>query len=203
MRTFIALELPTPIQQLLEKEQQRLRARLQKEGMDRRLRFSSPHNMHLTLRFLGETTETQVQAIARQLAHIAPERTPMDLALTQLGCFPSLKKPIVLWMGVGGEIEALARLQAAIEQLVSASGFAADRHGFSPHVTLARVHRGASIQEKQQLGRLLQETTAGKAKEESAFPATHVVHFRSDLQSGGPVYTPLTTVPLGRGEMPA
>lgn len=197
MRTFIALELSTEIQQTLAEEQQRMLAHLRAEGLHRLVRPVAPTNAHLTLRFLGETTDAQVKAIEQQLSTVAQDHPRFGLTLTGVGCFPSLKKPSVLWLGIGGEVAALSHLQEEIENLAQSAGFVADRRTFSPHITLARVRRGARTQEVRQLGTLLQaQMEHGAGRPPIPFQAAQVVHFRSQLRPDGPVYTPLTTVSL-------
>ena len=58
--------------------------------------------------------------------------------------FPNPRRPRVLWVGLEGDLNALAGLQAAVEQAVTGLGYAAEERPFSPHITLGRVRRGVS-----------------------------------------------------------
>ena len=64
MRTFIALELPSPIREAIRLRQQQLRDALTEAGLARCFRWSAVENIHLTLRFLGETDRGQTERIA-------------------------------------------------------------------------------------------------------------------------------------------
>jgi 2'-5' RNA ligase len=198
MRTFIAIELHAEVQNKLAAHQRRLRALLRPPGLDKCIRWSPTANAHLTLRFLGETTDEQAHTIARALPEICAHHAQFGLVLNGFGCFPNLNKPRVLWLGMGGAIEALQQLQAEIEGMVQALGMPAETRPFSPHITLGRVKRNVHTNQMRQLGEILQAEMGQRADQTEAAPAlvTHVIHFRSQLQRGGSVYTPLTTAPL-------
>lgn len=143
MRLFIAVELPGEIRVKLEQLIGALRARLP------RARWVRPEGIHLTLRFLGEVAQEDVEELARQLRRVVPgTQAPFDVAVGGLGVFPANAKPRVLWIGVGhppsaGD-DAVARLTALrtkVEEAVTAASLprvAADSRLFKPHLTLAR-----------------------------------------------------------------
>jgi 2'-5' RNA ligase len=201
MRTFIAIELPTPIREAVRLRQQQLRAALKEAGLEGCFRWSAMDNIHVTLRFLGETDRGQTERIAAGLAEIARRRQGFSLCVGGMGCFPNFRRPNVLWLGVDGQMEALQAMQAAVEELVVAAGFEAETREFSPHLTLARAQRERSRAELQRAGELLQRLAAqNEVKAQSGstpcFPVAEVVHMHSDLRPAGPIYTPLSVHPL-------
>jgi len=94
-----------------------------------------PQQLHLTLRFLGDVTETQLPRIDEALRQIAYPCFPLRIA--GLGVFPNPKHPRVLWLG-SGQNDALCELQSRIEAAVQSAGFPPESRAFTPHFTLAR-----------------------------------------------------------------
>ncbi|MFA5140932.1 MAG: RNA 2',3'-cyclic phosphodiesterase [Elusimicrobiota bacterium] len=97
--------------------------------------------MHLTLAFLGETSESRLTAVKEAGARTALAAKPARASLTHLGAFPSWEKPRVLWAGVGpgpGH-DALVDAARSLKGHLEAGGFQTEERGFTPHATLGRV----------------------------------------------------------------
>lgn len=195
MRTFIAIEFPVTIQQTLDQRSQALQSYLRAQNAPSCLRWATVTNAHLTLRFLGETTNAQVQAMATGLHTLAAAHLPFELTFGAVGGFPTLRQPRVLWLGIGGELTKLNTLQAAIEQQVQCVGFTAETRPFSPHITLARAKRDAERAQLHRIGQLVaayRETVTAVP-----WPITTFVHMQSELRPTGSIYTPITHFHLG------
>ncbi|MFH1678513.1 MAG: RNA 2',3'-cyclic phosphodiesterase, partial [Candidatus Omnitrophota bacterium] len=93
MRTFIAIELPEEIKNILGEIQDKLK----QTRAD--VKWVQPQNIHLTLKFLGEINEDLVKKIASALNEIAQENSSFNLRLYELGAFPKIKYPRVIWIG--------------------------------------------------------------------------------------------------------
>jgi 2'-5' RNA ligase len=108
------------------------------------VRWVPEHNIHVTLRFLGEITAAQIDT-ARTLMETAEAFQGFSLCASGLGAFPLLRAPRILWAGVDGEsradLDRLLHVQARTEQWARHIGLAAERRTYSPHVTLGRVAR--------------------------------------------------------------
>ena len=137
IRTFIALELPTTVRSQLEEWARKLLP-FWPEGA---LRWVKADNLHLTLRFLGDTQYGSVPELVSGIDGIARQQTAFDVVLSQLGGFPSLRRGQAIWVGVGeGEDDqVLAPLQKEVERLARRLGWQRQRQAFRPHITLARV----------------------------------------------------------------
>lgn len=197
LRTFVAIDLPDAVKQEFAVRRDALRSALAAQGVAGGLRWSDPRGLHLTLRFLGETTPAQCQALARSLREVAGRYGPFRLQLGAPGVFPNAAQPRVLWVGLGGDVARLVALQAQVEARVQALGFAAEPKPFAPHITLARVGRDAGRAEVQALGRVLTTLWArAEPVAASSFVVTRLIHYRSELRRGGAVYTPLADIPL-------
>ena len=133
MRTFIAIELPEAIKTEIEKVQQKLK------DSGANASWTRSEGIHLTLKFLGEVEESRAAGIIEALQGACRGTGPIQLAIMGAGAFPNLKSPRVLWLGVQGDIERLATLQAAVENVMEQQGFEREVRKFSPHLTLARI----------------------------------------------------------------
>jgi 2'-5' RNA ligase len=185
MRAFIAFELPPEITQLAAD----LQACLRRQGL--KLRWVRPGNIHLTLRFLGEIPSELSADVAQAMRMAARGSTPVALCIEDLGVFPGPRKPRVLWMGLGGQIELLVQTAARLEAELVPLGIPREDRPFKAHLTLARIQTALDA-------RLLQaalEACDGFASQ--PLVAAEMVLFQSDLRPQGPTYTPLARVALG------
>lgn len=131
-RLFIALPLPESLRQLL--------AGLMTPLHD--VRWTQEHQLHLTLRFLGDTDEAALAPLITRLAAIRVQ--PFFLPLEGVGAFPERSSPRVLWAGVGAGHPRLHQLRQRIDDTLLAVGVDADLRRFHPHVTLARCGEHAA-----------------------------------------------------------
>jgi len=191
LRTFIAIELDSALKAALRHAQEGLSGQI----AARSVRWVHVEGIHLTLKFLGDTPVEKVEGVKAALAQAAEEVGPFRLAARGLGCFPNMRQPRVVWVGVEEPMGALSRLQRAVEAHVSPLGFPAERRGFSPHLTLGRVQQYASHSEVRMIG----DAVAGSIIEMlGEMQATAVSYIKSDLGPSGAVYTKLVDARFGR-----
>ncbi len=184
LRLFIALELTPPIRQALGE----LQAELKQQLPPKAVRWTSPDGVHLTLKFLGDTPDDQVDAVAQGVLAAAARFAPFDLRVAGFGCFPNPRQARVLWAGLPDIPKALAGVQRAIDLEMGRLGFARETRPFSPHLTLGRVNDRISPTERQALSKLLSKIEVGEL---GLMPVQEIVLFQSDLRPGGAVYTAL------------
>jgi 2'-5' RNA ligase len=177
-RAFVALELDARLREALGELQARLRPRC--GG----IRLTRPEGIHLTLRFLGDTSPAQVEALRPLLAAAAAACPPAEAHVAGLGTFPERGSPRVLWLGLDVP-PAVLELQRACERAARAAGFEREDRPFKAHLTLGRWRERAP---RPDLPRADLGTTT----------LDNLVLFESDLRPGGAVYTPLAPFPLGR-----
>ena len=177
VRAFVALELEPTLRAALGELQARLRPRLGDVKLVR------PDAVHLTLRFLGEATPAQVEALVPALAAAAATCPPVAARAAGLGCFPESGSPRVLWVGLELPPPVL-ELQRACESAARAAGFDAEARPFRPHLTLGRWRSRAARPE-------LPPVELGVARLDS------LVLFRSRTRPEGATYTPLARFPMG------
>ena len=181
-RTFICLELPETIRAQAEALQGRL------PGLGDKVRWVNPRNLHLTLRFLGEISRSQVDTVCLAVRCAAARVEAFPIHLSGTGCFPSPRRPRAFWIGVT-EASDITRLFQAVEEELFCAGFPREARPFSPHLTLGRFRVDRS---SPRLGALLAEAEFDAAP----FLVTDVTVMKSELRKSGAVYTPLARKPL-------
>jgi 2'-5' RNA ligase len=197
MRTFVAIELPAKVRSQVMQVRQELQTLVAEAELKPTVRWPRIENIHLTLRFLGETDTRQREILGTALSQICNNYTPFELVLQGIGCFPNHQRPRTLWLGVDGDLPMLNCFQGEVEELAQAAGFRPERRPFSPHITVGRTNRGASRDELIQLGEVIRKAARElMSPPEAGFVVHEIVYLRSDLHSSGAIYTPLTRIPL-------
>ncbi|HMB15580.1 MAG TPA: RNA 2',3'-cyclic phosphodiesterase [Pelovirga sp.] len=131
MRTFIAIELPDLIKkQLGDITRQLCRYRITAGWV-------KPDNLHLTLKFLGETDDTLLSRLAEQIDHLAKQQTAFRADLDGFGFFPSSKRPRILYAAIKDPLP-FKQLAQHLDRILEPLGFTPEQH-FHPHITLARI----------------------------------------------------------------
>jgi len=193
LRVFVAVPLPGSLLEKLADVQYRLQGKVP----HRSVRWVRPRGVHLTLKFLGDTPTDRIPTIQEALLVVARNVPTCTLTAEGLGCFPSPGRPRVLWVGVNEPTGRLKLLYEAIEEAMTSLGYKPERHGFSPHLTLGRVRRGASREGRRQISEAILGTRVGQLE---TFEADRVELIRSDLKPTGAEYTTLETFPLMGGQ---
>lgn len=190
LRVFIAIELPSHACDAIQKQTSRLRQTL---GSDF-IRWVPTQNMHLTLKFLGDTAITHLDFLKQMLVREAELHPQFEMQLGGTGCFPNQRNPRVLWIGIHAPSD-LTSLQRGIEAGVLRLGYKPEARPFSPHLTIGRVRENASLSELQKIRAALGAIQPGNV----AIAKVDAVHlFKSDLQPGGSVYTKLFSTSLSK-----
>ena len=187
LRLFIAVEIPAELQQRVYQQTSKLRKELEAP-----IRWVLVENMHLTLKFLGDVSPSNVEFLMQMLRNEAEEIPCFNIQLTGLGSFPSLRRPRVIYIGIQAPA-ALDALQRAIESASRRLGYESEERSFSAHLTLGRVKQNATATDQQKIRRMIESTQVdllGSARVDS-------VHlFKSELKPSGSVYTRLYSAPL-------
>ena len=183
-----APSLSAEIIQRLEEVAGQLKQRL--AGMQ--IRWVPVENIHLTLKFLGDVSMTNLEVLKKILLSESSNHPTFEMSVGELGAFPSLRRPRVIWVGITAPSE-LNALQHGIETETARLGYQHENRDFSPHLTLGRVSRNASSQEAHQIGQVLDSFKVGFL---GATRVREVYLYRSDLRPGGAVYTRLMTAAL-------
>ncbi len=166
------------------KETQRLKGALGGEV----LRWVPMANWHITLKFFGAVESDLVLDLSHRLARVCLQHRPIELSLARVGFFGSSGNAEILWVGVGGELDALSALSAEIGRECASFAERPDPFAFHPHITLAR-------------GRGLDPSDRVVLKNSSPAPLASrfesVVLFRSELSNQGSTYAQIQSFQLG------
>ncbi|GER89366.1 hypothetical protein KDW_35280 [Dictyobacter vulcani] len=131
-RTFIALEMNKALQRHLSGFIHQVAPVL--PGM----KWVNPQGIHLTLAFLGELDDDQLQLLSAATRQAASQVAPFTYRLTRPGIFGSPRQPRVLWMGIEERTGSLTQLHRLLQQQLKQRDFPVETRPFSPHLTLAR-----------------------------------------------------------------
>ena len=182
MRLFAAVPITEPARGEIAK----LLTRLREPGWP--LRLVHDHGVHLTMKFFGEVPPGRLEVIEEAVRAAVPGTGALPLELAEIGAFPSLRRPRIVWVGLVAP-PALELLQDRLERRAEAIGFPPEGTPFRPHVTLGRVREGQRLP----VGAL--ESLAGEYQP-VAFLASELVLYESVLSRGGPRYEPRLTLEL-------
>ncbi len=180
-RVFCAIELPRQTRKRLLFHIEKLQA-LVPEG---RASWSREFNIHLTLKFLGETPQQLVRKFDSALSRGVKGIRPFPILISGSGVFPRPGDPRVLWVGISDPQRRLANLHSRIEGESEQEGFPREVRQFHPHLTLARLRTREGARD------------IARAHEELQFApeditVNEVLLIRSELSSAGPRYTTIS-----------
>lgn len=151
---------------------------------------TDPEQAHITMKFLGEEDHDMDDLTdAIEAAIEGADTGAFEATFEGLGVFPSLNYISVIWLGVSQGSEPLTELHENLEFETTALGYDAERHDFTPHVTLARMEHAAAKEEVQKLV-------------EDNDPEAGTIHIdelrlkKSTLTEEGPNYETLERFPL-------
>ena len=183
IRTFVCIDISASIRERIGA----LQRSLQRGGAQ--ASWVKPSNIHLTLKFLGGVSQSQITRLNGAVERAAASISPFRVTVGGVGCFPSAHSPRVLWVGLTDVPEPLARLHARIEDEMAGEGFPREAKTFSPHLTIARLRAPRNA-------RQLADALMASGFEAESFGATEVLVMRSDLKPNGAVYTPQAVIKL-------
>jgi 2'-5' RNA ligase len=185
VRAFIAFELPENVIVSLKNLQHALKQ------YDINIRWVNPKNIHLTLKFLGDIPLKKCPEIESVIRSATKTFNPLALSVKGIGVFPGIKNARVLWTGLDGEVETLAKLQQSLETQLVCLGLKKENRPFKAHLTLGRIKKRVAP------AQLLEAIRACYEFGPINFNANQVVLYKSDLKSTGAVYTALYLEGLG------
>jgi len=188
IRSFIAIELSAE----LRKELHQLEDRLKSSGQSP-VKWVNPDNVHLTLKFLGNIDVNSIKGIVSALEKVAQVASPFRLSVNNMGVFPSEKGARVAWVGLSGDVDRLLQLQRHIEFGLENLGFPPESRAFTPHLTLARFHKGTTSDERQRFSRVVTNT---RFEATSTIYVTAISLIKSQLTRQGAIYSHLALVNL-------
>ena len=179
IRTFIAIEIPDGIKTAMADVQRELR----KTGAD--VGWTRPEGVHITLKFLGPVEAVLMTKLAAVAEAAVKGEAPLAIEVKGTGVFPNARAPKVVWLGLGGDIGALAELARKIDAACEGIGFEPEGRPFKPHLTIGRVKSSKGVKA------LMDALKSFENVELGGFKADLVSLMKSELKPSGAVYTQL------------
>jgi 2'-5' RNA ligase len=181
-RAFLALEIPEQVKTEVDRQRSTVIQRLPRE------RWVRTANLHLTLKFLGESSARTLDGLSAELGPALAGAGEIRVRLGGGGFFPSPRRPRVAW--IGGEAVGAADVARVLEDIASKHGFDRERRSWSLHLTQAR------LKNRWRQSDVETYIAWGDALRLPEFVCPDVALIASELRPSGAVYTPLARFPL-------
>ena len=149
------------------------------------LKLVEKENIHLTLKFLGDVDETQLEKVKAVVSSI--NLTPFNLSMKGIGVFPNLRRPRTIWAAVTGGVSEITEIYSRMEDVLEGLGFHRENRTFSPHVTIARVRDGRNRDQLAEGIHEIRDLTFG------SFKVERIVLKKSVLTPRGPIYSTIAS----------
>lgn len=185
IRAFIACDVPESILEKTSKVRDGL------EKIDADVSWARISGIHITLKFLGDIEEKNIDGVAAVIAEKAKGQRPFDVNVRGSGAFPNLKNMRVVWLGMEDGEKGLSHLRQALDDGLKALGFEPEEREFRPHLTLGRVKGSGNKEELAMAVSMLKDIEIG------TFNIDRIMLYKSELRPTGAVYTKLREVVLG------
>ena len=190
-RLFIALDLPDEICG----EVVRIQVDLKHVLDESILKWSRVQGIHLTLKFLGTVKEESISSIQDCMTKVAKQQKHIQIQLRELGIFPNVKRPKVLWCGILSKSDGLLNLQTRLDAELGKWGFPKETRTFVPHLTIGRF-RGV-INKNNHFLNVFQGILEKGSKSCGQFVSARSISLiKSQLHHTGSIYTSLFTFPF-------
>jgi 2'-5' RNA ligase len=186
-RLFIAVDIE------LSSEFQTLTQQLKNDLRNDDIVWVKSGLQHLTLRFLGETSETKIEPIANVLSMITNETQAFELQLDKMGVFGSKYAPTTLWYGFS-EFSLFKNLFEALEKELFQIGFQENYGNFVPHITVGRIKK---VDNKKRFWETIEKQ---QPQFTQTIPVQQLKRIQSKLTNEGPIYKTLFEFELQQKE---
>jgi 2'-5' RNA ligase len=181
IRTFIAVDPGKIIRDRLVS----LQKKLAESGAD--VNWVEQANLHLTLLFLGEVDERDVLDVCRAVSSVTAELPAFTISVEGTGCFPNMRRPRVVWVGLKQGAKEMVALHDALEKpLLKLGCYRREVREYTPHITLGRIRTDLPMTELA-TGLTKHQTWKGG---EAVVNEVHVMS--SELKPSGPIYAVLS-----------
>jgi 2'-5' RNA ligase len=182
-RTFVAIKI------LMLKKTEELLNELKGSFKDERIRWVEDGNLHITIFFLGDTEESNINEIGIELAKVLGGIKSFDILCKGLGVFRSVFNPKALWIGIE-KSSSLEDIYQKTKNVLNSFGFVSEQKVFKPHLTIGRAKL---IKDKDKLKKMLNsynEIEMQKVK------ISEVCFYESILTPKGSIYKILAKIQL-------
>lgn len=187
-RLFVSLPVPAKVRRTITEFARDLDVQMPREAV----RWTPFEQIHVTLKFLGKVDSSAVPELEGALKGAVEGIRAFELRIAELGAFPSRKNPRVIWIGLGGDLDALLRLQTQVADAVARWCEKDESRKFAPHLTIGRV-RDPQNRSQKRISAALQRANAPEAE---PWRTEQLLLMRSQLSPHGATHSILREFPL-------
>lgn len=180
-RGFIAIDIPT-FSKLLEFEN-----KIRNTGAD--IKLVEPKNIHITLKFLGDMSEGQIDKIQDVIKESVKGIEPFEIKFSDTGVFPNQDYMKVIWIGIQNT-DPIIKIANSINEKITMMGFKKDKRPFSAHLTIGRVKTAKNKEKIKQVLKKYQKMDFFSYNVES------IKLKKSVLTPNGPIYSDVIVIEL-------
>ncbi len=181
IRAFLAVEITDPvIVKKLEDAEKKLMS------VQAAVKWVDPKIVHITLKFLEDILPAQIDPIFDVMKDVGFK--PFDIHISNVGCFPNMNRPRVVWLGIEEGKEELEALYSQLNLKLKALGFRPEERRFRAHITIGRVKGKKGIHELAGQISRMKDVEIGVQRIES------LKLKKSTLTPKGPIYETLREV---------
>ena len=181
MRLFWAIEIPEDIKLKLTSVQDELKE------LNLHAKWVEKQNMHLTVKFLGETDASMVTDIKNSVLSALEGTSPFRISVSGFGTFGNPAR--VIWSGIRDDDKKLFELHSKVDRALLSLGFEAEKRTFYPHLTLARLKSQRNV-------KLLRNKLIAMPDTLGSFTANSIKLFNSTLTPKGAIYEVIETIEI-------
>jgi len=185
IRSFLAFEIPEEIKETVFFIYKGLKS----SSLD--VRWVKRENIHLTVVFMGNVKESDIESIGRAVEKTCNKYAPFKIRIKGAGVFSSLRNARVLWIGVEGDIERMSYFRDSLQKRLKPFGIKTENRKFSPHITVGRFRKGFN-----QTSKLKEVIDKFKDVISPETVLKELVLFKSELRPDGAIYTKLNSWPI-------
>ncbi|MBF0123210.1 MAG: RNA 2',3'-cyclic phosphodiesterase, partial [Candidatus Omnitrophica bacterium] len=149
IRAFIAIELDQHVRDALIQVQNKLRV------SDADVKWTAPNDIHLTLKFLGDIFPSDTDTVSLIISKSVTGISPFIIDITELGAFPDILFPKIVWAGVTKNTNTLIKIAKELDTDLVKVKIKKNERPFTAHITLGRER---SLCGKDRLSAALEET---------------------------------------------
>lgn len=182
-RTFWAIKVSPTVEDLIKQIYQDI------PELGYGIKLVPPENVHITLKFLGDTEESKINAIVETVKGKVDKFSSFKIVVGGVGCFPNAKRPRVIYLGIKDGLEKLREISNIIEKSMEIFGYEREKREFTPHLTIGRVK-----DDKKALNGV--EDFLRYQYEPITFQANQITFYESILKPEGAIYKPLSIINL-------
>jgi 2'-5' RNA ligase len=157
------------------------------------VKWVEPKNIHLTLKFLGEISDKQLEQISGVIEAAAKNYAPFPANIASLGAFPRVESARVIWAGIDKGDAQIKSIAEVIEKSCEKLGFAPEDREFSSHITLGRTKSSLN---RKELVESLSRLKDSRENKDLEFNVEKITLFKSTLTPKGAVYEALKEASL-------